>query len=345
MDIHEGETPSPTEEVDPNAAAPVAQEGQDANTSSPETPSTSEPDAKSKPQDLSSVVEAALKGKGAPSPSEKPPVDPKLKAGDQDPKAAKAAGEGTDADIPKEFHKHPAWQKLKNQRDQARADVERYKGDSDEFQAITGFMAQHEIRPEQVADIMHLIVLQKNDPVKFYETVAGFKEELDQKMGFALPKDLQDRVAAGEINEEDAKELNRAKAEKKLIEQTRAEQAQRSQARTAEDAEKQIRQQCADVVNQWEKGISARDLDYGRKQRLVQSEIRSYIQQYGAPKSPEQALKYAQVAYEEITKQLTGILPEKKPNLPTPQTGRNSESKFAPKSVEDVVSNILLGGS
>lgn len=359
MEIEEEASPASSQNATMDTSTTENQSGDqsqntDANPNPEQPSSTPGNDAKSAPEkSMASVVEAALKeGKEGSSTSDKQPNGQKPKAGQADPKAAagdKKPGDNkdgkADAEIPKEFHKHPAWVKLKGQRDEFRAEAERYKTDAAEFQAITGFMQEHDIQPEQVANIMHLIVLQNTDPVKFYETVAGFKSELDERMGLILPKDLQARVDAGEISEEDAKALNSEKAKSKLLQDRNAQTAERQKTREAQNTQRQTLSAMADTVNKWEEQIQTRDPDYAAKKReFVQAEIRAYIQQAGMPKTVQQAVKYAELAYDTVTKRLAGVLPQRKPNSPTPQTGRQTETQFVPKSVQDVVSHVLGGG-
>lgn len=323
----------------------------DANPNSAESSSNSESDAKSAPKSMSEVVSAALAGKEGSSTSGKQPVDQKSKAGQADPKAAaadkKAAGakdgDGQD-DIPQEFHKHPAWQKLKKQRDEARAEVDQFRSDSQEYNVITGFMQEHGIEATEVAETLQWLALRNQDPVKFGQMIVDLAAEFQEGMGLVLPKDLQARVEAGEITEEDAKELAKSKAEAKLYKDRSIQTTQQTQTQRETEAKKQLGQQMATTVNNWEKQIQTRDPDYQAKRRLVQSEIRAYIQQYGMPKDAAGALKYAEAAYKAVSEHLAGVLPKRKPNDPAPQGGKQVETNFVPKSLEDVVSHALSGG-
>lgn len=350
---------------DPSASAPPADnqntdpaqstdqtQNTDAN-SNPADPSSSssESDANKAPaQSLSSVVEGALKaGKGESSPSDKnQPADPKSKAGQVDPKAAQPGKQNdpnAQADIPKEFHKHPAWVRMKGERDEARKEVETYKAEVEDFRVVTGFMAENAIEVDDVVEALQWLAFRNNDPAKFYQLISDFKAELDDEMGLGvLPKELQDRVDAGELSEDDAKVLHKTQAENRLLKTHQQQTTKRNQDQKVLTQQQQIAQQMATTVNNWEKTVLAKDPDYQAKREMVNTEIRAYIQQYGMPKSPAQALKYATTAYDAVTKRLTALLPQRKPNNPTPQTGRQTDSQFVPKSVEDVVSNILSGG-
>jgi hypothetical protein len=324
----------------------------DANPTPTEPSSSSGNDAKSAPKSMADVVSATLAGKEGSSTSGQPPVDQKSKDGIADPNAAqqpkgqelgKKDGEGPD-EIPQEFHKHPAWQKLKKQRDEYRTQVDQFRSDSQEYQVITGFMQEHSIEPTEVAETLQWLALKNSDPVKFGQMIVDLAAQFQEEMGLVLPKELQARVEAGEITEEDANELARSKAEANLYKTRTQQQTQQQNSQREIQARQQLGQTMANTVNNWEKQIQVRDPDYQAKRRLVQSEIRAYIQQYGMPKDAVNALKYAETAYKAVSEHLAGVLPKRKPNDPIPQGGKQVETNFVPKSLADVVSHALSGG-
>jgi len=323
----------------------------DANPITPEPSSGSESDAKTAPKSMADVVSAALAGKEGSSTSGQKPVDQKSKAEAVDPEAklspeegpqGKKDGEGQD-EIPQEFHKHPAWQKLKKQRDEYRTQSDQFRSDSQEYQAITGFLQEHSIAAEEVAETLQWLALKNSDPMKFGQLIVDLAAKFQEGMGLTLPQELLSRVNAGEITEEDAKELAKSRAEANLY-RTRTEQQLQQQSSQRElQARQQLGQAMASTVNNWEKQVQARDPDYQAKRRLVQSEIRAYIQQYGMPKDTATALRYAEVAYKAVSDHLAGVIPKRKPNDPAPQGGRQVETNFVPKSLADVVSHALSG--
>lgn len=314
-----------------------------------ETSSGSGSDANTVPQSLSDVVSGALSGKGDSSTSGQSDTQ-KSKTDLVDPKAEPSKDQqqkdgASQEDIPTEFHKHPAWQRLKTQRDEARAEIDQYRSDSQEYKVITGYMQQNSIAAEDVAETLQWLALKNSDPIKFGEMIVGLANQFQESMGLVLPKEIQSRVETGEISEEDAKALARAQAEARLYKNRNSEQAQREAAQREAAIQTQNQKQMADAVNEWAKQISGRDPDYQAKHQLVQSEIRAYIQQFGMPKDVATAIKYADAAYKSVTEHLVGILPKRKPNSPAPQGGRQVETNFVPKSLEDVVSHALAGGS
>jgi hypothetical protein len=313
-----------------------------------EPSSSSESDAKSGSESLSDIVSKALEDKGESSTSERPDDQKSKEAGKADPKAEKAEGEGEvegKDEIPQEFHKHPAWQRLKKERDEARSSVDQYRQDSEDFGAITGFMGEHNIAPEEVAETLHWLAMRNADPVGFGMKIVELANQFQESMGLILPKELQDRVEAGELTEEDAKAIARSKAEATLYKNRSEQQLTQERSQRDMQSRKALGQQMANTVNNWEKQIQTRDPDYQAKRRLVQSEIRAYIQQYGMPRDTAGALKYAETAYKAVTEHLAGVLPQRKPNNPAPTGGKTVETIFAPKSLEDVVSHALTGGS
>lgn len=336
--------------TDPASAGqsdPSQSNQQDANPS--EQPSGSEIDAKSeKPPELADIVSKALEGKNEESSPSEQQVGQKPKAENADPEKDTdlpgAEDEGEDG-IPKEFHKHPAWQRLQKQRDDARAEVDQFRADSEEFHAITDYMSENQIAAEEVAETLQWLALRNSDPVKFAEAILNLADGIRQNMGLTLPPELEARVNAGEITEDDAKALVKAQAERDMLKNHSRRQTETRRTQDQQTQQKQLSANMAQTVNDWEKQIQAKDLDYGRKRQLVNRTIRSYIQEYGMPKSPEQALKYATTAYQEVTKQLNGMLPARKENNPQTPSGKQVETNFQPKSVEDVVAHVLQGGS
>src|SRR3546814_8944505 len=74
--------------------------------------------------------------------------------------ADKAKAEGvdkSDAEIPAEFHKHPAWQRLIRERDEN-------KGAAEQFRQITGFMDKHGLSPAEAAEGFTVMAMIKVDP-------------------------------------------------------------------------------------------------------------------------------------------------------------------------------------
>src|SRR3546814_83015 len=121
--------------------------------------------------------------------------------------ADKAKAEGvdkSDAEIPAEFHKHPAWQRLIRERDEN-------KGAAEQFGQITGFMDKHGLSPAEAAEGFTVMAMIKVDPAGALKALEAKADEIRQFLGEKLPDDLQKEVEDGTISEGRAKELAQAR--------------------------------------------------------------------------------------------------------------------------------------
>src|SRR3546814_14255305 len=82
--------------------------------------------------------------------------------------ADKAKAEGvdkSDAEIPAEFHKHPAWQRLIRERDEN-------KGAAEQFGQITGLMDNHGLSPAEAAEGFTVMAMSSEERREVKECVS-----------------------------------------------------------------------------------------------------------------------------------------------------------------------------
>lgn len=309
-----------------------------------------------KPKAASDIVADVLKATGDSSPQgssdgQKPDA---AKTGDKanDPQGQDAKTGDDDEGIPQEFHNHPRWKKLQTQRDEARKELTELKRqvgavsqDAEDFRTLSTFMDTHDIAAEEVAETLQWLALRNSDPVAFYKKFSDLKAEMDLQFGAVLPQDLQDRVNAGEITEDDAKRIVQAEAQTKMSQAQSQRITERQQNQNRQSQLAQLRTIMKNTVNDWEKQQMAKDPDYKAKQPFVVDAIRSLAMQYGPPRNAQEALKYAEIAYSEVTKRMTSALPQKKPVSPSPQGSKQVQIVAQPKNATDIVTNILAAGA
>jgi len=248
---------------------------------------------------------------------------------DPDAEAKAAAEEDLDAKLP--FHKHPRWQEVQAQLKTAKANAE-------QFQAIEQFRTSNHLSVDEVADGWKVMALIKNDPAKALPVMEAYVASLREHLGMVLPKDLVEDVDAGAITEARALELS----------QTRASAARAAEAEAARRAEQSVqRRQSAteDMVGgvvEWEAGIKARDVDYAKKDQMVQDRIWAIISADPSrkPRNREQAVKLASDAYADVNKTLKGIIPPRSSTAPVP-AGQAATATRAPKTPHEVTKAAL----
>jgi len=306
--------------------------------------SSTEADAKgaNEPEDtLEAVVRrAASKGsKGA----EESPADGKGSEGEADATAADGSKpEDKDADVP--FHKHPRWQEMLRERDTLKGQVDTFKEKAERFDNIGNFMREQNLTPQEMTQGFQIMALMKNDPLKALELLAPHITNLELAVGRKLPDDLQSDVDAGNLTPERAQELARTRmsADSERARREAAErEAQAERERQAADAAQNAAQAMQGAVVKWEEGIKQRDPDYSHKQRFVTDRVRALILEKGQPKSPEDAVKYVEEAYDDVNQTFRKVLPKRDAVRTVTSDQSSTRATPAPKTMEEAIRGAL----
>lgn len=297
--------------IDPAIAAEPEVAPTDANAADPST--ADDKDAK-EPASLLDVIKSAVEKPAEPVASSDPegdPVEPKA----EEPAAVAEPKAEDDADLP--FHNHPRWKAVIAERDSFKDPAERYG-------LIQGFMQEHGLNNEEVAEGYEIMALLKSgDPEKLTKAREWFHDRLtalDESLGNSLPDDLQARVDEGLLDEDGATELARARAATAL--RTTQETA-RSEAATAETARAAAEAKTSEMVGAvqaWEDRIKASDPDYSKKADLVQAKCQAIVLQTGKPPATAaEATALVDQALGEVNAMMKSALPKPRAITPTPK--------------------------
>ena len=152
-----------------------------------------------------------------------------------------------------------------------------------------------------------------------------------------LPPEERRRVETGEISEQDARELVRAKAEAMRANQV----AQRHQTQQQEQMVMQARAKMAEAVTAVEHQLAAKDPEYKHKLVPLQREVQLLIQQR-QPQTPEQARQLVIDAYENVNKQFRAVVrkPEIKPGPRSAPSG-TTVTKNEPETMADAIRQAM----
>lgn len=227
------------------------------------------------------------------------------------------------------FHNHPRWKELIAERDS-------YKPDAEQYRTITGFMNEHELQPDEMAEGMLIMGLMKTDPEKALERMLPHVSRLQEFTGKKLPDDLQRSVDDGLVTEEIARET----AQLRLGNEARASHESRQEATRAEQAQVQHTDTLKAAVNTWEAGARQRDPDFAKKADLITDQTRLLLVQRGRPSNPADAVALVKDAYEIVSKRLSAIVQRPAATKKTPVGSRPSNMATPePRSLADVVRN------
>lgn len=179
--------------------------------------------------------------------------------------------------------------------------------------------------------------LRAGDFKTFLNGVRPYIELAEQAVGERVPATLQEQVDQGLITEEHARELAQARF---AVAHTRGQLTERQTADQAA-AQEAAKHSVRTATQSWENSVRAQDPDYGVKQDAVRRYAQALIQERGLPRSPQEAVRYANDAYAEVNKTFAAARPSVRPTRQMPGSVHIPSSGSAePKSLREAA---LLG--
>lgn len=259
--------------------------------------------------------------------------------GQLDEEEADSAKDDDFSDVP--FNQHPRFRKLVFQKNKAREQLAELEPDAQQYRQIQSFMDRASLTPEEVAEgLVMMAEMKSGDPVKAYEALSKKMESLALAAGKTLPPELEDRVSQGYVDRETAVSMH----QQQLALARQASEAQRNLSRrTADDTAAQTRA-VATAVQGWETKTKSTDPDYSVKAELVRDRLRANFAASGMPKTPEEAVKLATAAYEDVTKTLNRVKGPKQ-EIRTVSGGKvNGSAAPEPQSLREAMFRSISGG-
>lgn len=229
------------------------------------------------------------------------------------------------------FHKHPRFKQLIRQRDE-------YRSRATQYDQITDFMEKNQLTAEEVAQGFQLMAMMKvGDPAQAYEALRKYTDNLALAAGIRLPENLEKKVEEGYIDQDTARDLWRQQVSAERKAQLAATEAQRYKQQEQTSQVNSI----AEAVTAWEESVRDSDPDYDLKADLIDDRVRALVAEKGKPRSPDEALTYAQEAYKTVSERLKSVRGVKTP-MRTAVGGKVSGTPLPePKSLLDVIQNTL----
>lgn len=321
-----GKTPS----ADAAATATAAQaEGQAQDAKLQADPSTASPqDANDRPKSLLDAVESALEFGQKRADDVSSDVGKKDQAADgqQSDLAVKPEGEAEGDDDPPPFHDHPRWKQLVAERKELSDKVAQFEPAATQFSEITTFMGANGLAAEDVQEGFRIMALMRRDPAKAREALQQHLGLIEEFLGEKLPKDLQEKVEGGFVDEDTARETARLRMQS----QANVEAAQARAAADSRGVEQRAIAEAATAVTEWERGWQANDPDYPKKAELVHDQVAALMMREGRPTTRAKALDMAQRAKTVVERRLSGFAPRPQPSRVVP-SGAGPAGKTTPK--------------
>ena len=184
------------------------------------------------------------------------------------------------------------------------------------------------------------MALMKANPAEAYKELQSKMQQLADASGINIPKDLRQRVEDGYIDEDSAKELSRARAELNREKQLReSEYNQRLQMQTNQTIDR-----ITEDVTDWEAEIKEKDPDYDLKSEEIDDRVRAMVAERGRPSNSEQAIQFAQEAYEAVSERHKRRSPQPRA-MKAAKSGKLSGSPEAkPQSLREAIELAIVNG-
>lgn len=290
--------------------------------------------------------EAAKKAEAASSPDAKPNEQkPSKDEGKSEP------GKPESKDEPP-FHKHPRWVDLNTKYKTANAEVERLTAQTTLLQplaeigkSVQQFMAENHVSEDEFKYGQAIMGLMKTDPEAAMEVIEDLRDRLSVHLGRTLPKDLQDRVEAGEVSEAAAKELLQARS-KGAAAEARATQLETSKST---EAQQRTATEIKTETTKWWTEIKGKDPDVDKIADMVNDKLTAIVAAHrskaDAPAiTAVMARQFCQDAYDAVKAKLKSIVPPKPTVQPLRSETTNqspAQASTAPKTMLDVTRSVL----
>lgn len=249
-----------------------------------------------------------------------------------------------------EFHKHPRFQELIQEKNAVRQELESLKPLAERTKILDDYVAKNNIRPEQLTNALEYTRLINTDPMKAYELLKPVFNQLATYAGDVLPVDLQEEVTAGTLPVQRAKEIAQARAQRQYADWQGQNRGQTQQ--------QQQEQQIQGSIDAWAKTKMQTDADLRPKQNgqpdgkweYLDMKLRS-LRQANPPATSQKAIELVEQAYAETQKffkrfKVTANGKQQKPPLRSSQNNQNTTGVLPTdpnKATAAIVAAVLSG--
>lgn len=202
-----------------------------------------------------------------------------------------------------------------------------------ELQAITGFMEENNISPEEFSALMGAMAQHKAGNYDgFLQGIQPMMDVAGKALGAVIPDDLQERVDEGYIDEAGAQEIAKQRERINYQEGELVRQQQNQTQRATQDTSNAMKI----AVDSVEAEIKNTDVDYATKEPQIKANMQALMAQHGVPNTPEQAKQLANDAYRMTNQFIKQISPDRKT-----ATKRKPDNSMASKNTRAEPTTML----
>lgn len=215
-----------------------------------------------------------------------------------------------------------------------------------EYDKIDTFIKNAGLSPQDVGSTLQIAAMLVNDKAKARERLLPIMAELDRVLGETLPAELQQRVDAGYLTQEDARAVARSAAAAALAESRANKLTEQQQADNDARQSKQLVDSTISAVETWEKAKAVADPDWHTKREEVAEQVEIATErkarELGRPYFPtaEEAVKLSEAALKTVDARRKRFAPKPKAIDPPVNQGASPRSVVAPKNTLDIIRQV-----
>lgn len=224
------------------------------------------------------------------------------------------------------LHKHPRFQEVLRERDDARRDRDSWKHGHEQFDKIRTFMASNRLNDEEANQGFAIMAAMKNDPAEALKLLKPYYESLQRLAGEVMPEDIRKKVDEGLLDQDTGAEIARLRGSTEMSAAQLRQQHEHLQAQAREQALSGMR----GAVDGWEANLMTRDPDYAKKKPQIERILKGLITEK-PPKTPQDAVQLAQQAYDDVNNWLRTVVTAQKPEVRSPNGGAASSANTRPE--------------
>lgn len=242
------------------------------------------------------------------------------------------------------FGKHPRFQEVLGKVKAAEAKVAELEPAAQSYRNVERFLADSSMSPDEAASGLQIMALAKSNPVEAWNQIKPWVQELATAAGVIVPQNLQQRVQAGELAPETARELAAAQARATAADQQRQMDVERQQRQQQESA----RQALVQSVESWETERRLRDPNFAAKYDALQREVAFMQAREGRPNDVTGARDQLERAYTAVNAAYrpaeAAPAPAKKAIKPVTGGQSAGSPKAELTSTMDIINDVMAKG-
>jgi hypothetical protein len=227
-----------------------------------------------------------------------------------------------------------------------RREIEPLKARAETTQQLQKFLKDADIAKEEFGLVLDLsAALKRGDHKTFLEGIAPYVKIAQEALGITLPPDLAQAVRQGHMTQDAARYVAQERTARQLAEARFNRANQDITTRNETEARQSFQTAVAQTVANWENEVRRSDPDYARKEPLIRDLLHAVVQERGPPRSPQEAVEIARLAYERANGTVSRFNPTARPTRQVPSSiSRVNGARPEPKSLREAVHLALERG-